>query len=877
MLLPGFAFCQVSDFHFETEQSNSLKPVLEILSAQYGLEFAYDNILLDTRFPPSSIRFSGTLEGFLAKVFEPVDILFSLSSNTKVLLRSAYESDDLSSLEHSIFKGRIFNQSGETLPYVSISVPTTNLNILSGEDGSYELVMSPLEKDADVHFLFLGYEPKIISLETLEAHPDVILKSASYQLQEITILTTPQKFMPRVTDHGLEIDGNLLKTLMASGLSGADLFRNIQLLPGVAAFEDNDTSIKIRGGKSDETLIILDGIPIFRADHYFGIFSAINTGFVNEINLYRNSMPIEFGGKTSGLLLMGSENSSDVLSADLEVNLLNTSADLQIPLGHKVNLLLSGRSSYRNVNQSLLSATAEAQPVIDIDDAGQSRSLTRSLPEFRFHDINSRLVFSPSKGTELDASFFYSFDDFANRFNAIYRVNSEVRPSISRTEYAHFSQWENLGGAFNFKHQLDQNWHLSGNAHVSSYNVDESITSSILRITPVDSTFLSFNNFQFNEIIQSGGRFLATHENLNNNQLKIGASATFLSADVRFNEDDSTFFQRSDNASDLRLFGSYRALINDKISLEAGSRVIYYEGSRKPYFSPQLLLGYLVNSNTSLKASVSRNYQFTRALYLENRLGQNREFVVLANGENIPVGHSTNFMVGGSITEKVVSLDFEAYHKILHGVLEVALLNNGFDDNFSGPSTNSNYRLFSGTGTSTGMDILLAVEKGEYTGWLSYTISKTSHRFPQIQSNTPFAAQNDRRHQLKLVNKMSFGNFDISGNYVFSSGRPYTDISSLLPLVDRRELQADDRQNRLPNYHRLDLGIQYGFSMGKIKSSIGVSVYNLTGRQNVNYFQFLYNLPETENSSSTLRSNTVVGTEAEMLPRTLNLSFKLSY
>ncbi|MEM6726676.1 MAG: TonB-dependent receptor, partial [Bacteroidota bacterium] len=210
--------------------------------------------------------------------------------------------------------------------------------------------------------------------------------------------------------------------------------------------------------------------------------------------------------------------------------------------------------------------------------------------------------------------------------------------------------------------------------------------------------------------------------------------------------------------------------------------------------------------------------------------------------------------------------------KSMEGLVEIARINNGFMDQQTGPG-NGEYALFTGTGQATGIDLLLTTEWGNYSGWVAYTLSKITNQYPEIRNNTSFAGQNDRRHQLKWLNTYKTGKWEWSANWIYTSGRPYTDVSILSPDQDRRLINPQDRLDRLPAYWRLDLGVNYRFKIKSLDANIGASVFNVTDRANVKYLQFIYSLP----GEQTMPQNEVLGTQTNLLPRTVNLNVGLRF
>ncbi len=158
----------------------------------------------------------------------------------------------------------------------------------------------------------------------------------------------------------------------------------------------------------------------------------------------------------------------------------------------------------------------------------------------------------------------------------------------------------------------------------------------------------------------------------------------------------------------------------------------------------------------------------------------------------------------------------------------------------------------------------------------TYTISKAENRFKQIFKNQYFPSSEDSRHQIKWINAITLGKFDLSASYIAASGRPYLDLSSINNPVDRNNLIVNDYIKNLPAYHRLDVGAYYRFKLAGADSRIGLAIFNITNRTNVKYRQFVFQLPPAQSSPGQNPINTILGSDVSQLDRTINVSFNFS-
>jgi hypothetical protein len=174
-------------------------------------------------------------------------------------------------------------------------------------------------------------------------------------------------------------------------------------------------------------------------------------------------------------------------------------------------------------------------------------------------------------------------------------------------------------------------------------------------------------------------------------------------------------------------------------------------------------------------------------------------------------------------------------------------------------------------GVAKGLELLVQKKAGMLTGWASYTLARVEHTFPELNSGEAFPALHDQRHEFKAVSSLSLGRWNLSGTWVFGSGKPYTAPQSeyAIELLDGRQQSyihvSDKNSLRLPPYHRLDLAAHYRFSLGTWSGDLGFSVFNAYNRTNVWYREF--ELTETP----------VLVTDVTYLGVTPNLSVRFEF
>jgi hypothetical protein len=341
----------------------------------------------------------------------------------------------------------------------------------------------------------------------------------------------------------------------------------------------------------------------------------------------------------------------------------------------------------------------------------------------------------------------------------------------------------------------------------------------------------------------------------------------------QFTEDDQTLLAGDEKAHEYTFFAENRRKVN-QLEFTLGSRFTYYSPTRQMYVDPKFLMTYEANPGLLLKTSIHYAHQYLREFNYENRLGQSSNFLILSNGQDYPVGGSLQFMTGFSFKKSSWNFDVEFYHKNLEGVLEYSLQMPGIEPGL-GLNRSRSYQIFSGHGKVTGIDILVEKHIRKYTGWFAYTLSKSSRQFEKIRFNLPFPAQDDRRHQVKWINQYTIQKFTFSANYIFSSGKPYLALNELPGPQDLSEFGARTHIRNLPDYQRLDIGIDYHFNLLSKKGTVGISCSNVFDHYNVKYLQYIFSLPVETGPER--KTSTIAGTETSLLGRTPNLRFRLDF
>lgn len=759
--------------------------------------------------------------------------------------------------------------SGEPLSYANIVIKSKGTGVSTNLDGFFTLYGIPSDTSL-IQFSYVGYEIKEIAYNQLSEKKIIMLSPLSTSLNEVVIQADASNYIN--VQEGVSkarLSTKQITTLPSVG--EVDIFRSLQLLPGVSGTNESSSGLYVRGGTPDQNLVLLDGMTVYKVDHFFGFFSAFNANAIKDVQLFKGGFPAKYGGRTSSVVdLTGKTGSFEKIGGSAGVNFLSANAMIEVPVGNKFSILLAGRRSFTDIIQSDLYKSITGK-FVDDDQQFRNLNFNELEPDFYFYDWNAKLSIRPSDRDLISLST-YNGKDFLDQSRDLLRVidfGSNIPERHVTIDVIEKTDWGNKGASLKWSRQWNSIWYsnllLAGSEYFSNYAIDGIFQ---LTIPSMDSLV--------NEIARSGKETNRVRDysiNLDNelqlsekHKLSFGFAHTITSVDYSAVQDDSIAIMESDQESyytSLYLGDSWKPI--PKLTVEPGFRASYYELTDDYLYSPRLNIGYQLTSKIKLKAAYGLHYQFVNRVINETITEGSRDFWILADGDLVDVSSAVHYVAGMSYESNGWLFDIEGYWKELKGLSEFSLLYR------TNESYNPEELFFKGHGTAQGVEFLIQKKAGQFSGWLSYTLGQVVHTFPELNEGKAFYALHDQRHEIKLVSSYDIGDWSIAANFVFGSGKPFSEPEGFYTI---EQLNGDDLQfvsvgakngSRLPAYHRLDLSAHHRFPIGKAKADIGVSLFNVYGRKNVWYYK--YDFDQTP----------YLRTEVDYLGFTPNISLNVSF
>ena len=788
------------------------------------------------------------------KVFGLILIILHLLSLNKGNAKS--HSSNLNSLgfENKLQKNSITisgivkdKESGETLPFANVFVKDTNIGTTTNEDGFFTLFNVPSETST-LQVQYIGYKVEILVLnqEIVKNKIIILLIPDDNQLDEVVVSNDPGQQIVKMNKNVSQISLSPKKLASIPNLGEKDIFRAIQLIPGVSGTNESSSGLYVRGGTPDQNLVLLDGFTVYHVDHFYGFFSAFNSGAIKDIQLYKGGFPAEYGGRISSVMdLTGKTGNSNKFSLSAGLSLVSANATLEIPIGDKANLLIAGRRSYTDILKSGL-----YNSIFDLyNDSNQTNGNSlpnfngfqqnQTQPTFYFYDLNTKFSYKPSDKDIISISIYNGEDNLDSSRENQNTFGSGTEERIINSDIEDLLNWGNWGSSFRWARQWSDKLYTNVVGAYSNYFSQRKRINDI-SIQLIDTTTTNKSGLiEDNNLNDYTLRIHNEYKINSKHSLEFGGQLTKNEVDYNYSLNDSiSVINQKDKGLIKTVYIQNKWSPTEKLNIIGGIRTTHFDVTNELYYEPRLSGSYQLNNKVKLKGAWGKYYQFVNRIVREDVTQGSRDFWLLANKENSPISFSQHLILGTSYEVDDWLFDLEYFEKEMTGLTEFSLR---FQ---SALGTDPNDQLFfEGTGISRGVDFLIQKKVGKYTGWLGYTLSEVVHTFPDL-SNSPFYSLNDQRHEFKIVNVLKAGRWDLGATWVYGSGKPYTAPNGLytITLLDGKETEyvsiGEKNGLRIDPYHRLDLSATYNFNLGSGKGEMGLSIFNLYNKTNTWYNEF---------------------------------------
>jgi ferric enterobactin receptor len=315
------------------------------------------------------------------------------------------------------------SKSGEALPYANITIKGTHRGTTTNTDGYFVLVNEPVGL-CTLFVQYIGYNTKTVPVENRTGEDQTLqikLNQTVIDMEGVSITAAAEMLDVSVKQVSQMTIAPAQLTRLPN-IGEVDVFRSIQLLPGISGANDSESGLYVRGGTPDQNLVLFDGMTIYHVDHFFGFFSAFNADAIKDIQVYKGGFPADYGGRISSVVdLTGKTGHQSKKQIGLGINLLSAHGYFEIPLGTFGNFLIAGRRSYTDMIRSPLYnsiyklMTGEESGTMGPGVSGGPRmgnmQMAEFQPAFYFYDLNAKLTLNPSVRDVVAFSFYSGKDN----------------------------------------------------------------------------------------------------------------------------------------------------------------------------------------------------------------------------------------------------------------------------------------------------------------------------------------------------------------------------------------------------------------------------------------------------------------------------------
>ena len=430
----------------------------------------------------------------------------------------------------------------ERLPFADIIIKGTNEGTTTNVDGYFSLIDVP-EEALTLQVLYVGFSTAEIAIDpgnTSIKNLEIGLETGVI-LDEVVVSGKSYKMMN--ASEGLStVQLSPAQLALLPNVGEVDIFRSLQLLPGVSGSNESSSGLFVRGGTPDQNLVLLDGMTVYNVDHFFGFFSAFNADAIKDVKLFKGAFPAKYGGRLSSVVdLTGKTGDPNKFHGNLGINLLNARAGLQVPLFKKGSFSINGRRSYTDIIRSGL-----YENIFDVFTQTESPPDLEGIevntiePDFHFFDMNSKLSFNPTD-KDVVALSYYTGADHLVEFNdvSLPRFGGAVLVDLDIDEK---SDWGNRGFSGKWSRQWGAKWYSNLLATSSNYfseydrAVDIMATVTARDSVVLDQTILTFED---NDVQDFTFRLDNEFQLNSKHKLEFGGQITLAKVDYKFVRDDT--------------------------------------------------------------------------------------------------------------------------------------------------------------------------------------------------------------------------------------------------------------------------------------------------------------------------------------------------
>ncbi len=734
-------------------------------------------------------------------------------------------------------KGEVQDESGKPIPGASVAINFDAYRFSTDKNGRFEVKLQPKIHAFTVRMVGFLTENFALTLSS-DSSVTIVLKEVINQLDQV-VVTSDRNNQNIIKPIGIaQLNTKILKKIPAA-LGETDLLRGLQMLPGVSTVGEASNGINVRGGTTDQNLLLLDETPIFNPTHMFGLFSVFPPDGVARADLYKGNVPSRFGGRAASVLDVTLENPAlDSFRLETGIGIVSSRLLLDIPIKRdKLGFLITGRGAF----------TDFLLPIVSEKNFSDVKA--------NFQELSLKGLYRASEKHSFFLSGYFSNDFFQTTLlGTIGNINAAATQN----------QYSTLNLALRHFYQINKKVALSSSVVYVDY-----LPNILLPEIGVDNTVRFESGISFRQV-----RSTLDFQN-EKHQIKIGISSAYTrinpgelvpgnspsinpqKTNLEYSLESALFFEDNLKLSklftaslglryanfltlgptDVRTYAADVPISSASVTglerFERNKIVQMYGG-----FEPRIGVRYDVSNDASIKIAYNLMRQFVQTVtntttpLPTSRWKTADKFIKPQVSQSVSAGWFQNFK------QNIYEFSLEGYYRLTNNVLDFKQGANLLLQQF--PET----ELLAGQNRSYGIETMLSKKKGDWTGWLTYTFARSLNKIDdpvsqdrRINGGNWFRANYDRPHTLNVFANLNYNKFhNFSFTFTLSTGRPFSRPTGIFAFQNQNYPIYPERNNdRLPTYHRLDFSWNILTTLNDIKrwkNYWTFSIYNIYGRGN---------------------------------------------
>ncbi|MFL3005913.1 MAG: TonB-dependent receptor [Candidatus Neomarinimicrobiota bacterium] len=747
--------------------------------------------------------------------------------------------------------------SGEPISYANVFLSNSSIGAATNSDGYFVLSEIPLGL-YEVNATMIGYAvfKEEVDLSYGESvRLEIRLIEEAIKGTEVLVTAERQKFERSMESSQIALD--LREINSAPAFVEPDVFRTLQMLPGVQTTSDFSSALYVRGSTPDQNLIMLDGIAIYNPYHLGGIFSTFNTDAIKEADFHAGGFPARYGGRMGAILnVINREGNTEKITGSANLSLISSKALIEGPIpkwkGIKGSWMISGRRTYIDKVVKALNLPSGSKNADGSD-------VPLEFPYY-FYDYQIKTNIDFNQDHRLTFTRFYGDDvldfSFEDPSETVRNENVTIR---QESQFGLDWPWGNQTNGLTWRWIVSPKMISKTFLSNSRYRFDFDLSfQSRDTYTYIDSTVTNFTNFNWNiyDIIKDQTlESEIQYKYSNDHEITSGFQIKNIKFDLGIRYDlgtqDTSFtwnpLSLKNNTQEISFFLQDRWEVSKRLKIRSGLRLTDYNLHKKIYADPRIGMKYHISDDIALKANWGLYHQF---LTTANNQDENLRLVELWLGipKEKPASVSEH-VIGGVeyMSPRNIFYRIELYQKTFENLLTLKQDN---ANEYEGTSQDSTINEFWDTrGNSNGIELLVKKSSGKFNGWIGYTFSETKYYTePSGWHNPNF----DRTHTINIV-----GNYDLTSDLELSaaltqsSGNPYTKIlgrvydweqslynNSYWYPIDSY-LVGEKNTERYDDYFRVDIGMtRKGGNLFGLEYDTYWQIMNLTRHINILSYRY---------------------------------------